>query len=161
MRDWKALSRWQKSTLEYPATLILQVSLRRPQVNRMWKRKTVINPLKLNLVSWKKKQNTLAFCWSWGLAQGSRSIENERLMDTYFKNRCRRERRMAVVEQKLHARKELWFPYLVCKNNEFFAWRKTWRKTDTAVRTANWPQLNLTVHRTFRNIAFHCPFTNA
>ena len=22
---------------------------------------------------------------------------------------------MAVVEQKLHARKELWFPYLVCK----------------------------------------------
>ena len=31
---------------------------------------------------------------------------------TYFKKRCRRERRMAVVEQKLHDRKELWFPYL-------------------------------------------------
>ena len=25
---------------------------------------------------------------------------------------------MAVVERNLHARKELWFPYLVCKNNE-------------------------------------------
>ena len=42
---------------------------------------------------------------------------------TYFKKRCRTERRMAVVEGKLHDRKELWFPYLVCKNNEFFAWR--------------------------------------
>ena len=29
---------------------------------------------------------------------------------TYFKKRCRRERRMAVVERKLHDRKELWFP---------------------------------------------------
>ena len=42
---------------------------------------------------------------------------------TCFKKRCRRERRMAVVERKLHDRKELWFPYLVCKNNRFFAWR--------------------------------------
>ena len=40
---------------------------------------------------------------------------------TYFKKRCRREQRMAVVEWKLHDRKELWFLYLVCKNNEFFA----------------------------------------
>ena len=39
----------------------------------------------------------------------------------YFQKRCRRERRMAVVERGLHDRKELWFPYLVCKNNEFFA----------------------------------------
>ena len=31
---------------------------------------------------------------------------------TYFKKRCRRERRMAVVERKLHDRRELWFPYL-------------------------------------------------
>ena len=31
---------------------------------------------------------------------------------TYFKKHCRRERRMAVVERKLHDRKELWFPYL-------------------------------------------------
>ena len=38
---------------------------------------------------------------------------------TYFKKR-RGERRMAVVERKLHDRKELWFPYLQ-KNNEFFA----------------------------------------
>ena len=30
---------------------------------------------------------------------------------TYFKKR-RGERRMAVVERKLHDRKELWFPYL-------------------------------------------------
>ena len=30
---------------------------------------------------------------------------------THFKKRCRRERRMAVVERKLHDRKELWFPY--------------------------------------------------
>ena len=30
-----------------------------------------------------------------------------------------------------------------------------------AVRTANWPRLNMAVHQTFRNIAFHCPFTNA
>ena len=44
---------------------------------------------------------------------------------TYFKKRCRRERRMAVVERKLHDRKELWVTYLVCKKNEFFAWRKT------------------------------------
>ena len=28
---------------------------------------------------------------------------------TYFKKRCRRERGMAIVEQKLHDRKELWF----------------------------------------------------
>ena len=42
---------------------------------------------------------------------------------TCFKKRCRRKRRMAVVEWKLHDRKELWFPYLVCKNNEFFVWR--------------------------------------
>ena len=41
------------------------------------------------------------------------------------------------------------------KNNEFFTWCKT------AVRTANWPRLNMTVHEKFRNIAFHCPFTNA
>ena len=40
---------------------------------------------------------------------------------TYFKKRCRRERRMAVVERKLHDRKELRFPYLVGKNDEFFA----------------------------------------
>ena len=26
---------------------------------------------------------------------------------------------------------------------------------------ANWPRLNMTVHQKFRNIAFHCPFTNA
>ena len=32
---------------------------------------------------------------------------------------------MAVVEQKLHHQKELWFTYLVCTKNEFFAWRKT------------------------------------
>ena len=31
---------------------------------------------------------------------------------------------MAVVERRLHDRKELWFPCLVCKNNEFFALRK-------------------------------------
>ena len=79
------------------------------------------------------------------------------LLYTYFNKRCRRERRISVVERRLHDRKELWFPYLVCKNNEFFAWRKT----DTAVRTANWPRLNMTVHEKFRNIAFHCPFTNA
>ena len=30
---------------------------------------------------------------------------------TYFKKRCRRVRRMAIVERKLHDRKELWFPY--------------------------------------------------
>ena len=42
---------------------------------------------------------------------------------TYFKNRRRTERRMAVVERKLHDRKELWFPYFVCKNSVFFAWR--------------------------------------
>ena len=42
---------------------------------------------------------------------------------THFKKRFRRERRMAVVELKLHDRKELWFPYLVCKTNELFAWR--------------------------------------
>ena len=113
---------------------------------------------------------------------------------------------------KLHDRMELWFPYLVCKNNgrdpfnqnsnrsdrekrttlkggpvfsklfrsdrtdplsfgpkfpeilvewiapnEFFAWRKT----DTAVRTADWLRLNTTVHQKFGNIAFHSPFTNA
>ena len=61
----------------------------------------------------------------------------------YFKKHCQRERRMAVVEQRLHDRKELWFPHLVCKNNEFFAWRKT----DTAIRTANWPRLNMTNHK--------------
>ena len=75
---------------------------------------------------------------------------------TYFKKR-RRERRMPVVERKLHDRKELWFPCLVCKNNEFFAWRKT----DTAVRTANWFRLNMILRQKFRNIAFHYPFTNA
>ena len=37
------------------------------------------------------------------------------------KKSCRRERRMAVVERRLHDRKEVWFPYLVCKINEFFA----------------------------------------
>ena len=47
---------------------------------------------------------------------------------TYFKKRCRREWRMAVVERKLHDRKELWFPYLQ-KNNEFFA-------TTTATKTS-------------------------
>ena len=77
------------------------------------------------------------------------------LLYTYFNKRCRRERRISVVERRLHDRKELWFPYLVCKNNDYFAWRKT------AVRTANWPRLNMTVHEKFRNIAFHCPFTNA
>ena len=41
---------------------------------------------------------------------------------------------------------ELWFLYLVCKNNDFLAWRKT----DTAVRTANWPWLNMTVHQKFK-----------
>jgi len=61
---------------------------------------------------------------------------------------------MAVVERKLHARKGLWFPHLVCKNNEFFAWR--W--TDTAVRTANWPRLNMIVHQKFRNMAFPLSF---
>ena len=51
---------------------------------------------------------------------------------------------MAVVtERRLHERKELWFPYLVCKNDEFFAWRKN----ETAVRTANWPRFNMTVHQ--------------
>ena len=30
---------------------------------------------------------------------------------------------------ELHDRKELWFPYLVCKNNEFF--EPEWPKTDT------------------------------
>ena len=29
---------------------------------------------------------------------------------TYFKKRCRRERRVAVVERKFHDWKELWFP---------------------------------------------------
>ena len=53
------------------------------------------------------------------------SINYSKNTYTYFKKRCRRERRMAVVERKLHDRKELWFPYLVCKNNEFFAWRLT------------------------------------
>ena len=71
----------------------------------------------------------------------------------YLKKKRRRERRMAVVEQRLHDRKELWLPYLVCKNNEFFLWRIT----DTAVRTANWLRLNMTVHQKFRNMAFHCP----
>ena len=28
---------------------------------------------------------------------------------TYFKKRCRRERRMVVAERKLHDRKEPWF----------------------------------------------------
>ena len=44
---------------------------------------------------------------------------------TYFKKRCGRERPIAVVERKLrnYDRKELWFPYLICKNNDFFAWR--------------------------------------
>ena len=46
---------------------------------------------------------------------------------TYFKKRCWREWRMAVVERKLHDRKELWFPYLQ-KNNEFFV-------TTTATKT--------------------------
>ena len=46
---------------------------------------------------------------------------------------------------------------LACQNNEFFAWRKT----DTAVGTANWLRLNTTVHQKLGNIAFHCPFTNA
>ena len=32
---------------------------------------------------------------------------------------------MAVVERKLHDQKELWFLYLVCKSNKFFAWRLT------------------------------------
>ena len=59
------------------------------------------------------------------------------LIYTYFKKRCQRERRMAVVERKLHDRKERWFPYLVYKKNEFFALRKT----VTAVRTANWLRL--------------------
>ena len=54
---------------------------------------------------------------------------------------------MAVVEQGLHDRKELCFPYLVCKNNEFFVSCKT----DTAVRTANWLRLNISVHQKFRN----------
>ena len=61
---------------------------------------------------------------------------------------------MAVVERRLHDRKEVWFSYLVCKNNEFFAWRKT----DTALRTANWLRLNITVHQKFRNgvpLSFH------
>ena len=43
------------------------------------------------------------------------------------------------------------------KKNEFF----TWRKTDTAVRTANWHWLNTKVQQKYGNIAFHCPFTNA
>ena len=30
---------------------------------------------------------------------------------TYSKHRCRKEQRLAVVERKLHDRKELWFPY--------------------------------------------------
>ena len=50
---------------------------------------------------------------------------------------------MAVVERKLHDQKELWFPYLVCKNYEFFAWRKT----DTRGETANWLRLNIAVHQ--------------
>ena len=59
---------------------------------------------------------------------------------------------MTVVERRLHERKELCFPYLVCKNDEFFAWRKT----DTAVRTANWHQLNMTVHQKFSvPLSFH------
>ena len=52
---------------------------------------------------------------------------------------------MAVVERKLHDRKDNWFPYLVCKKNEHFAWRKT----DTALRTANWLRLNTTVQQKF------------
>ena len=29
----------------------------------------------------------------------------------YSKHRCRKEQRLAVVERRLHDRKELWFPY--------------------------------------------------
>ena len=36
-------------------------------------------------------------------------VGGERWIYTYFKKRCRREQRMAVVERKLHDRKELWF----------------------------------------------------
>ena len=71
---------------------------------------------------------------------------------TYFEKRCRRERRMSAVERKLHDRKELWFPYLVGKKTEFFAWRKT----DTIIRAAKWLRLNTTAHQKFGNIAFHC-----
>ena len=59
---------------------------------------------------------------------------------------------MTVVERRLHERKKLCFPYLVCKNDEFFAWRKT----DTAARTANWYRLNITVHQKFSvPLSFH------
>ena len=61
---------------------------------------------------------------------------------------------MPVVERKLHDRKELWFPCLVCKNNEFFAWRKT----DTAVRTANWLRLNITVNQKFEKYSVPLSF---
>lgn len=37
--------------------------------------------------------------------------EKQRWKYTYFKKPWRREQWMAVVEQRLHDRKELWFPY--------------------------------------------------
>ena len=44
---------------------------------------------------------------------------------------------MAVVERKLHDRKELWFPYLICKNNEFFPWHEA----TTTTRATQTPQI--------------------
>ena len=64
----------------------------------------------------------------------------EKVVLTYTltsKKRCQREWLMAVVEQRLHKWKELWFPHLVCKLH----------KTDNAVRTAKWLQLNIIVHQ--------------
>ena len=65
------------------------------------------------------------------------SISYNKCVYTYFKKRCRRERRMAVVERKLHDRKELWLPYLICKNNEFFPWHQA----TTTTRATQTPQI--------------------
>ena len=43
------------------------------------------------------------------------TAESTVLYTPISKKRCQRERRMAVVERKLHDRKELWFPYLACQ----------------------------------------------
>ena len=53
---------------------------------------------------------------------------------------------MAVVERRIHHLNEVWFQYLVCKNSDFLAWRKT----DKAVGAANWLRLSITVYQNLK-----------
>jgi len=72
---------------------------------------------------------------------------------TYFRGCCRGGRRVAVVERRLHDRKELWFPYFTISSSRG-------AKLILLYERPTGPGLNMTVHQKFRNIAFHSPFTN-